>query len=293
MEKVTGRKGEKNSTHESVKKPKFGIIGLGFISGKHIEAIEDIGGELIAGCDIDKEKFHKLPEGCEKFTDWKGMIKSSVFREVDYVSICTPNYLHFPMVGECRRKEKTVICEKPLVLNSAQLLGMDENVFCVLQLRYSPILGQLRSELRDANIVDMNITVHRGEWYLSSWKNGFSKSGGLVMNIGVHYFDILSELFKSLVLKDIFIGVPGRELGGVFYTENDFITWKLSIMGSQDNQCRMISINGKNFDLSKKFDSLHTEVYRKIVWHGEGITPRMVYRSLRVVETINRSMEER
>jgi UDP-N-acetyl-2-amino-2-deoxyglucuronate dehydrogenase len=274
-----------------IKKPKFAIIGLGFISGKHLDAIDDVGGELIMGCDIDEEKSIKLPSECKFFRYWKNMLDDPLFEKVDYVSICTPNHLHFPMIQAVRDREKEVICEKPLVLRSEQIHELDDKVYTVLQLRYSPLLALMRGCVLSSNLVTMNITVNRGAWYFDSWKNDKEKSGGLCMNIGIHYFDLLILLFGNLIVKDVFISVPDREIGGVFYTNDSFITWKLSLLGKKDNQHRSIVINNMKFNLSRNFESLHTQVYKDIVFSDGGVTPRMVYKTIRLVEMIHTKLK--
>jgi UDP-N-acetyl-2-amino-2-deoxyglucuronate dehydrogenase len=288
---VKKEKSHTDSSPKSVVQPKFAIIGLGFISDKHLDAIEDVNGVVVAGCDIDEEKRQKLPEGCRFFPKWERMMNDSIFREVDYVSICTPNYLHFPMAVAARERGKKVICEKPLVIRSEHIHHLDDKVYSVLQLRYSPILNTIRNNLSDSNMVEMNISVHRGDWYFDSWKNDDEKSGGLCMNIGIHYFDLLTSLFGHLSVKDVFVGMPGKEIGGVFHTEDNFITWKLSLLAKKDNQCRSITVNNIKYDLSRRFDNLHTKVYEDVVFNDNGVTPNMVYKSLRLVEMINMKLK--
>ena len=274
-----------------IETPKFALIGLGFISESHIDAIENVGGKLLLACDVDTNTFFKAPDYTVVHNDWILMMKDPRFKEIDYVSICTPNYLHFPMALEARARGKKVICEKPLVLDCGETYHLDNEVNTVLQLRHSPLYLQMGPALKETNEVAMDIHVHRGEWYFLSWKNDIVRSGGMCMNIGVHYFDLLMLLFGSLHVEEAEWVVPDRIAKGVLTNENTFISWTLSIIEPKATQRRQLNINGRMFNLNRKFESLHTRVYEDVL-EGNGIKPHSVRDSIKLVNNINQKLGE-
>lgn len=269
----------------------FALIGLGFISEKHIEAIESVGGKLLLACDIDIRTYFKTPDHTTVHNLWTSMFHDPKMREIDYVSICTPNYLHFPMLQSARALNKKVICEKPLVLDCNEIFHLDKEVNTVLQLRYSPLYLQMASAVREVNEVQMDIFVHRGTWYFDSWKNDKEMSGGMCMNIGIHYFDLLGQLFGELEVREAGWIERDKIARGVLASDKTFISWQLSIVEPKATQRRLLTINGQKFNLSRKFENLHTNVYAEVL-EGNGIKPRSVLPSLKLVKAINKNLEE-
>ncbi len=254
----------------------YAIIGLGFISQKHIEAIEVTGGKLLMACDIDELKHSKVE--CDCFYDWKMMFYSGYFKNVDIVSICTPNYLHYEMIMEVRKKGKIIICEKPLVLNFNHLISISNNVNVVMQLRYSPILDEIRKSIKkNYNFIELKIDIHRGEWYFKTWKNDKVQSGGLLMNIGIHYFDLLQLLFGDLEIH--VSNCKEKQAFGILVNNNSEIRYNISLNAPMDNQRRQLIVNGNKFNLSREFDNLHTKVYEDVL-SGGGIKPSEAYKSI-------------
>ena len=288
MSKTVEKEVQKTKQEES---PKFALIGLGFISESHIEAIEAVGGKIVLACDVDTNTFFKVPECTMVFNFWTEMMTHPLFKEVDYVSICTPNYLHLPIINSARALGKKVICEKPLVLNCTDVLTLDNDVNTVLQLRYSPFLLQMSSMVKETNEVTMDICVHRGEWYFDSWKNDVDLSGGMCMNIGVHYFDLLTLLFGELNAQESDWLVPERKAVGVLTNDNTFISWKLSLLEPKATERRQININGHTFLLNRGFGNLHTRVYEDVL-AGNGIKPKAVFDSIKLVNKVNKRLGE-
>ncbi len=265
---------------------KWAIIGLGFISSRHIQAIEEVGDKLIVACDIDKKKrLLRVPF----FTDYLEMMNSEVFKMVDNVAICTPNYLHQAMVQEALRKHKRVLCEKPLVLGSHQLGFPDDNkVGTVLQLRYHPEVERIKSRLLNENICEMIIRVKRDESYWKSWKGKEHMSGGILFNLGIHYFDILIHLFGNTFIVDHKY-VSERIAKGEISFPKAQVKFHIEIMPDNTAQERTLIINGEEYNLSKQdnlsFENLHTQVY-KAFNRGENITPYEAGRSINLIEKI-------
>lgn len=263
---------EKNEFKKN--KTTFGIIGLGFISDRHIKAGHDVGWELVAGCDIDETKKHKIGNA-KFFTDYKEMLKE----EFDYLVICTPNYLHFEMALDGVVNGKKIILEKPPVIKYEDLKylrpysALISNIF---QLRLNPELQKLKASIdKDKKYnVEFEVCVHRGDWYFDSWKNDKEKSGGLMFNIGVHYFDLLCWLFGDFNYKAVIDTYTDKEIKGYMqnnWKNNCFVKWHLKIDQPIDNQYRLLKINGETINLSENFEGLHTKVYQEII-NGNSIT---------------------
>ena len=257
---------------------RFALIGpAGYIAPRHMKAIKDVGGELVAALDphdsvgvLDSyfpdcsffTEFERFDRHCEKLRrEGKG---------VNYVSICSPNYLHDAHMRFALRIGADAICEKPLVLNERNLdaiKALEEEtgyrVWGVYQLRYHPEVRRMKDfvDLRPGTFdVEIDYRTPRGRWYAHSWKGNIEKSGGVETNIGCHLFDIVAYLFG---IKEV--------------------DWNLSIEPGEPK--RLFKINGDPFDLNGGFNDLHTEVYRQIL-AGNGIGIEDVRESVRICETI-------
>ena len=280
---------------------KFALIGLGFIAPRHLKAIEEVGGDIVCACDINENKFSifELSKFKPKlYTDWTKMMESHEFKHVDYVSILTPNYLHFPQIIEARRYNKKVICEKPLVLKPEQLsvLLNDEAINTVLQLRHAyNIIGKSKYE-NEFNSVRMDILVHRGDWYFKSWKVNIDESGGLLWNIGVHYFDLLVRELGPF-LEFTTSPMDEREMTGRLLSNTCKVDWKISLNANINEQSRIIHLNRvHHIDLtsitygSKKvttddFSNLHTKTYKAIL-AGDGIKPKDLVNTTNLLDAL-------
>ena len=283
----------------------FAIVGLGFISERHIKAIKNIGGRLSCVCDIDKSKIDIIPFCYDVkniygfvfiptfFQDWKEMMRSRVFKKVDYVVILTPNHLHFEMIKEARKRGKKVICEKPLVTSMDELAVLieDKEIYTTLQLRYGyPIMKKKRSP--SFNEIYMNIEVHRGDWYYKSWKVDKELSGGLLFNIGIHYFDLLLSEFPDLKVTEV-SEYDDRRMEGKLECTEARIKWRLRIDASIDKQKRELVFRGKepidlthfSYGLAKTkvdFENLHVKVYEDIM-KGKGIRSKDLIKVTKLV----------
>ena len=261
---------------------KCAVIGLGFIFNKHAEAIETNGGKIVIGCDIDKSKKDKLPDDAKFTTDWQKI------KDVDIVSILTPNHLHKEMAQFFANKGIRVLVEKPLVINNEDLkiLSKYDNIFTVLQLRYHPELLKWKEKIKEDEpySVEMKILVRRDDWYFESWKAIERESGGILFNIGVHYFDALAFLFgqhKDNKTFDLRI----RQAAGLLSLGPATIDWEISLTAPMDNQKRLFKINGETLNLNQGFENLHTKVYEKL-FRGEGVTIKDCRDTINLIETI-------
>ena len=284
----------------------FGIIGLGFISTRHMKAIQETGNQLIWGCDIDERTEEKLPEGTPFYEGVQEMIQTIDLEAPDYVVIATPNDLHVKQAKEMLalfgNKVKLII-EKPIAITKQDYKEICtlENLLeinVVMQLRYSDYLKERRGEfLEKENFKAAYQTlVHRGEWYFNEgcWKANVKRSGGLVYNIGVHYFDLLTWCLGSATntplesserhcrgILDFGVGKgtagPGRK---------GCARWELSIEQPRDKQVRKLVVDDEEIDLIKLgFEDLHTKCYEQILI-GNGVRPSHLNDTMKLLQEI-------
>jgi UDP-N-acetyl-2-amino-2-deoxyglucuronate dehydrogenase len=205
-------------------------------------------------------------------------------RKVDYVSICSPNYLHDAHIRFALRVDAHAICEKPIVLNPWNIDALQEleseanrRVYCILQLRNHPSIQQLRerhhAEPQRKRDISLTYVTSRGKWYLSTWKGQVEKSGGLTTNIGIHFFDMLMWIFGDVIESRVHMHTD-RRAGGFLELERARIRWFLSIdrddlpdMNPSASQVtyRSITIDGEEVEFSDGFGDLHTVVYNEIL----------------------------
>ena len=251
---------------------KFSIIGTGFIFPNHVQAIKSTGGEIVEA----------IGEG--SLLSWREVIKNP---NIDCIVILSPNNLHFEMTLASAKEKKIVLCEKPLTLKSEETrILMDyPNIFTVCQLRHHSFVKKLKSEIReDENYqIEMNISVHRDEDYWKSWKGVDDSSGGILFNLGIHYFDLLLHLFGDAIEIST-QSLTDRVGEGKISGENYVCNWRISAQAPKDAQQRLFKINGVNYDFSSK-ENLHSYVYKDLL-KGKGITPKEALKSIELVEKI-------
>jgi UDP-N-acetyl-2-amino-2-deoxyglucuronate dehydrogenase len=202
------------------------------------------------------------------------------------VAVCTPNYLHDAHCRLALRTGANAICEKPLVINPWNLDQLKEleheyskKVYSVLQLRLHPELNRLKQEMESSNErkdICLTYITRRGKWYHQSWKGNVENSGGVAMNIGVHFFDFLTWIYGKPSRNFLHLNQPSR-MSGVLELEKARVRWFLSVDASDLPQevrakgghaWRSITVDGEEIDLSTGFTDLHTEVYRDILSGG-------------------------
>ena len=278
------------SSHE-VKR--FALIGAaGYIAPRHMSAICETGGDLVAALDPndsvgildshfpDAEFFTEF----ERFDRHIDKLRRSG-RAVNYVSIASPNYLHDSHIRFALRSGADTICEKPLVLNPWNIDGLKEveadtgrKINTILQLRLHPSIVALRERVQSSDPrtkydVDLTYITARGQWYLQSWKGNADKSGGIATNIGVHFYDMLHFVFGAVQENFVHLATPTKA-GGYLEYERARVRWFLSIdvsdvpegeraMGKRT--FRAITANGENIEFSDGFTDLHTRSYQEIM----------------------------
>ncbi|NLF71253.1 MAG: Gfo/Idh/MocA family oxidoreductase [Candidatus Anammoximicrobium sp.] len=273
----------------------FALIGAaGFIAPRHMQAIHDTGHDLIAAIDphdcvgrldsfFPEARFFTEIERFDRFLEKRR--RGPEDQRVQYVSICTPNYLHDAHVRLALRLKAHAICEKPLVISPWNLDALQEleaeygcRVYNVLQLRLIPALQELKRTVdadsgRQRADICLTYITRRGKWYDVSWKGDPEKSGGVSMNIGVHFFDLLGWLFGEPEHWEVHLRTP-RKMSGLLELERARVRWFLSVDEEDLPQSvrqagkyayRSMTLDGQEIEFSDGFTDLHTRVYREIL----------------------------
>lgn len=278
----------------------FGLIGVaGYIAERHLRAIRDTGNILLASLD----KFDSVGKidsyfpnsdffvEFERFDRHFDKLKRTGVR-IDYVSICSPNYLHDSHIRFALRHKADAICEKPIVLNPWNIDALQEieketgkKIYNILQLRHHPRIIELREKMLSLpadkkHDIDLTYITSRGHWYDVSWKGDINKSGGIATNIGVHFFDMLGWIFGKVQSNTVHL-LEKNKAAGLLELENARVRWFLSIDYEDVPQAekekgkrtfRSIRVDGGEIEFSEGFTDLHTVTYRNILsGNGYGI----------------------
>ena len=294
----------------------FALIGVGgYIAPRHLQAIKDTGNNLVAALDPKDsvgimDKFFPDADFFTEFERFERHVEKlrllDADRVINYVSICSPNYLHDSHIRFALRSGANVICEKPLVIKPWNLTALAEiekelglgKINTILQLRVHPTLLALKNSVENSlqkkkYDIDLTYITPRGKWYFVSWKGDFQKSGGVVMNIGVHFFDMLIWMFgKPEAIKVHYL--DEKVASGFVELERARVRWFLSLDRNDlpkwylegNKPFRSITIDGKEVEFSEGFTDLHTEVYRRTL-AGNGFGIDDVYPSIDLVYGIN------
>ena len=215
--------------------------------------------------------------------------------------ITTPNFTHYNYIKYFIKKKIDVICEKPVLLKYNQLSRIQKlekkyksKVFVIYQLRYAQEIIKQKIKIKKNNHYNVNINyiTPRGDWYLKSWKNNERKSGGLISNLGVHFFDIVLFLFGN-AMSFIIKLKNERNIKGELLFKNAKVKWFLSNdikkIKSKNNQAiRIMTINNKEINMTKNFEDLHFTAYKNIL-KKEGISISDVKNSVKLVEILNKA----
>ncbi len=272
----------------------FAITGVaGFVAPRHLNAIRDTGHRLVAAVDphdavglLDRYSFSvRFFTEIERFDRHLEKLRRGPDEErVHYVSICSPNYLHDAHIRLALRAGANAICEKPIVINPWNLDPLQEleresgkRINTVLQLRLHPSVVKFRESLAQdpgrRHQVTLTYITSRGRWYDVSWKGSDERSGGIVTNIGVHFFDLLVWLFGAVRRSDVHQRESARAAGSLDLEHAD-VRWFLSTDASDlpfmpepggRTTFRAMTVNGEQLEFSEGFGELHTRVYEEVL----------------------------
>lgn len=271
----------------------FGLIGVaGYIAVRHLNAIKETGNNLLASLDrfdsvglID----NFFPQSdffveFERFDRHFDKLKRGGTK-IDYVSICSPNYLHDSHIRFALRHHADAICEKPIVLNPWNVDALQEieretghKIYTVLQVRLHPRIIELRNRIKNGpggkiHDIDLTYITSRGNWYQISWKGDIQKSGGVATNIGIHFFDMLGWIFGTTKKNIVHLSEPDKA-AGYLELENARIRWFLSldhkdlprsVTDKGKRTFRSILVDSEEIEFSEGFTDLHTQTYREIL----------------------------
>jgi len=297
----------------------FALIGVGgFIAPRHLQAIKETGNTLAVALDrndsvgiLDRyfpdasffTEFERFDRHVEKLR------RGPPENHIRYVSICSPNYLHDAHIRFALRVHADAICEKPMVLEPWNVDALQEieresnhRIWCLLQLRLHPHIIALREQIAAAgdriHDIDLTYVTARGRWYLASWKGVDEKSGGVAMNIGVHFFDMLLWIFGPVQRSTVHF-LDATRGSGYLELQHARVRWFLSVnaadlppeaVGKGLRTYRSLMLNGKEYEFSEGFADLHTQVYREIL-AGRGFGATDVRPAIQLVHDIRNAVQ--
>lgn len=299
----------------------FAITGVaGYIAPRHLQAIKETGNNLIAALDphdsvgiLDRyfpnvsyfAEFERFERHLERLR------RKSPENSIDYLSICSPNFLHDAHIRLALRSNSDAICEKPVVLNPWNLDALEElenetgkKVYNVLQLREHPAIFELKNKVENENKsskheIVLTYVTFRGPWYDFSWKGVVEKSGGVATNIGVHFFDMLGWIFGKVQSNKIYLK-ENRRVSGFLEFEKANVRWFLSlekcdlpekVRNENKTTFRSLTLDGEEFQFSEGFTDLHLKVYESIL-AGKGFGLSDARHSIEIVHQIRNAKVE-
>lgn len=293
----------------------FTITGAsGYIAPRHLKAIKETGNNLLAALDPNDSVgildgyFDEVPffTEFERFDRYLEKLRwQNHDHKIDYVTICSPNYLHDAHARFAMRIGADAICEKPVVLNPWNIDALqelereyDRKIYTILQLRVHPSLIALKEKFtanppQEKKDICLTYITSRGPWYLVSWKGQIERSGGLATNIGIHFFDLLMWLFGKVEHSEVHISNPTKT-GGYMELENARVKWFLSIdkndlppvaIDKGQRTYRSITIDNEEIEFSGGFTDLHTILYQEIL-AGRGFGLEDARASIELVHNI-------
>ena len=297
----------------------FALIGVaGFVAVRHLRAIYDTGNVLLAALDPSDtvgilDSYFPNADFFVEFERFDRHIDKMrrIGKRIDYVSICSPNYLHDSHIRFALKHQADAICEKPMVLNPWNVDALQEfeqetgrKVNNILQLRLHPSIKALKKKIDQENgekIYDIDLTyiTSRGHWYFISWKGDIQKSGGIATNIGVHFFDMLTWIFGKPAENRVHL-LENNRASGFLQLEKARVRWFLSLNAADlpeavrkkgQRTYRSIRIDGEEIEFSDGFTDLHTESYRQIL-KGNGFGIEDIRRSIEIVYHIRNAQPE-
>jgi len=281
---------------------RFGLIGAaGYVAPRHMQAIKDTGNELVVALDPNDSVgiLDRYFPDCKFFTDQNRFDRHCVKNEeLDYIVVCSPNYLHEAHCKLGMRLGANVICEKPLTTTVDNLMQLSKvekqttrKVYSILQLRLHPSIQLLKHMINKDKkyIVRLSYVTPRGPWYFQSWKGKEGQSGGIETNIGIHFFDMLIWLFGDV--EQVELTARTEKLSaGIMELKNANVEWFLSLnrydlpKGS-DKFYRSMVVDGEEVRFDNVFADLHTTSYQKIL-NGQGYGIDDSIKAIELVEKI-------
>lgn len=297
-------------------KKRFALIGAaGYIADRHMRAIKETGNDLVCASDrfdvmgrmdsyFPEAEFFLEHENLDRFMDDRRMAGSPI----DFVSICTPNYMHPSHIRFALRNGANAICEKPMVIHPDEMRIIKDieaetgkRVYTILQLRHHPDIVALKNKIEKAGYnqyyqIDLEYITTRGKWYFKSWKGDVQKSGGIATNIGIHLFDMLIWIFGCVLDSKVSLYEPNKA-AGILKLKKAEVNWQLSldekdlpqkVTKAGKRTYRSIKVNNEEIDFTDGFTDLHTVAYQNIL-DGNGFGIDDAKESIQLTEQIRNS----
>ncbi len=285
----------------------FALIGAsGYIAPRHTEAIKKCNGNLLLFTDPHDnvgymDKYFPNAKYFKEIERFDRELSRIIFsgKSIDFVSICSPNYLHDSHIRLGLRNGSDIICEKPLVIKYDHLEMLEElekkynkKIYTILQLRLHPTIKKLKEEIEKSDKfhkVKLDYITPRGRWYDFSWKGNFDKSGGVLFNIGVHFFDMLIWIFGDPVNFEI--NKTSTSAKGKLILKNAEIDFFLSVKKEdlphkEWKPHRLITVDDRELEFSEGFTELHNKSYKNII-DGNGFGINDIKKTIRIIEKMN------
>lgn len=294
----------------------FALVGAaGYIAPRHFKAIKETGNDLVAGLDVFDSVgiLDSYFPNTSFFTEFERFDRhldlfNRTNKKLDFLTVCTPNYLHDSHIRFGLKHGADVICEKPIVLNPWNIQRLQEveketgkKVYTILQLRLHPAIKALKKKVEESGDkvyeFDLTYITSRGNWYYTSWKGDNQKSGGIATNIGVHFFDMLGWIFGGVKQNIVHLHEHDRAAGFLEF-EKAKVRWFLSIdyntipeevKKSGKRTYRSMLIDNEEIEFSDGFTDLHTESYKDIL-AGKGYGLEDALASIELVQQIRNAV---
>jgi len=288
---------------------KFALIGAaGYIAPRHMKAIQDTGNELVAAMDISDSVgvLDSYFPQAQFFTEFERFERhlEKLRRNgegIDFLTVCTPNYLHDSHTRCGIRLGANVICEKPVVIKPKNLVALSDlakhwnkKIYSITQMRLHPVVKQIREMMaRKAGIrgythyVEIKYAAPRGDWYTYSWKSDEKKSGGLIYNLGIHLLDLVIFLFGPLFEGHTVKWLSPHTVEGEVYLSKARIKWFLSTIGQAK---KLMVVDGEEYDLSSGFEDLHTKCYESILSGDDLFDMNSSYNAIKLADELHTNM---
>lgn len=263
---------------------KFALIGAaGYIAPRHMKAIKDVGSDLVAAMDISDsvgvlDSYFPQAQFFTEFERFERHLEKlrRNGESIDFLTVCSPNYLHDSHIRCGIRLGANVICEKPVVIKPENLVALSElakhwnrRIHALTQMRLHPVVDQIKKQVAEkasirgyTHYIEIKYTAPRGAWYDYSWKGDEKKSGGLIYNLGIHLLDLMVFLFGSPFEGHKVEWFSPHVVKGEIYFNKARVKWALSTIGQAK---RYIIVDDVGYDLSFQFTDLHTKCYESIL----------------------------
>ncbi|MBS1704672.1 MAG: Gfo/Idh/MocA family oxidoreductase [Armatimonadetes bacterium] len=187
------------------KKLKIGLIGAGGIArGAHVPGYKSVSEkcEIVAACDPSESAIEELKKEVGEvkvYSEYKDLLAD---KEIDAVSVTTPNAFHMQPTIDALKAGKHVLCEKPLAMNGEEARHMcaaaresGKILQVALQMRFGSGAQFLHKFIENGHLGDVyyaraKALRRRGVPHWGVFIDKEKQGGGPLIDIGVHILDL-------------------------------------------------------------------------------------------------------